>query len=50
MSEQEMELPDAPVEDVPSEAPEEQTDEEVRAIKEEAEDPNTPSALTEEVN
>jgi hypothetical protein len=50
MSDQELELPEAPVEEPISTAPEFQTDEEVRAIKEEAEDPDTPSALTEEVN
>jgi hypothetical protein len=50
MSEQELELPDAPVEEQESTAPEFQTEEEVRAIKEEAADPNTPSELSEEVN
>ena len=50
MSDQELELPQAPVEEPMSEAPEHQTDEEVRAIREEAEDPDTPSELSEEVN
>jgi hypothetical protein len=50
MSDQELELPDAPIEEPESVAPEFQTDAEVRAIKEEAADPDTPSALTEEVN
>jgi hypothetical protein len=50
MSDQELELPQAPIEEPASEAPEHQTDDEVRAIKEEAADPGTPSELTEEVN
>lgn len=50
MSDQELELPDAPVEEPISTAPEHQTPEEVAAIKAEADDPATSSKLTEEVN
>jgi hypothetical protein len=50
MSEQELELPDAPVEEPESTAPQFQTDAEVNAILEEAANPDTPSKLLEEVN
>jgi hypothetical protein len=43
-------LPDTPDEDVPSTAPEEQTDEEVAAVRALDEDPEDESRLTEEVN